>query len=324
MLQEIFTPVKKEIASLNKTYKKVLQSNASEVTYVLSKMTLFEGKRIRAALVFLSAGITGKINKQTHLSAFGFELLHCTSLIHDDVIDNGQKRHDQPTLNAIWNNKIAVLGGDYLLSLCMDFIVQANYTELLLKLSEVAKLMVCGELRQLKQSQRQHRVSSKKSYLKTIHYKTAALMSACCEMGAASSTSDNKIIDQWKTFGEEIGIMFQLKDDLLDYQTDTHSSKDAHKDIKEHKITLPFIVAIQQTPIFEKSKLLELYLHHTGTENEIQDIIHIVTKRGGIRYTKYLINNKAENCINFINQQKDSKYKKSLLLLVQFIRDQEF
>jgi octaprenyl-diphosphate synthase len=323
MLQQIFAPVKAEIEMLDENYKTIFHHNNFVVKEILSKVSLFEGKRLRPALVFLSAAIAGEINQHTHLSAFGFELLHYSSLIHDDVIDNGQKRHNQPTLNAVWNNKTAILVGDYLLSECMNVIVQANYLPLLLKLAEVAKKMTQGELLQLT-PQLQNECISEKEYMDIIRYKTGALMSACCEIGVTSATSDNEIINQWKTFGEETGIIFQLKDDLLDYQTHNHSPKDTHKDIKEHKVTLPFIIALQRTPNLEKAPLLDYYLHHTGTENEIQDIIRIVTERGGIKYTKTLINREADNCIRFVNKQKDSEYKKSLLMLIQFIRDREF
>jgi octaprenyl-diphosphate synthase len=322
MLQQIFAPIATEMEILNNRYNTILHNNNTVVKKILSNVTLLGGKKLRPALVFFSAGITGEINRLTYTSAFSFELLHYFSLIHDDVIDNGQKRHNQPTLNAIWNNKTAILIGDYLLSECMSFIVQANYPQLLLKLAEIAKIMTQGELLQL--TQLQNKCLSEKEYMDIIRYKTGALMSACCEMGAASAIADSEIINQWKIFGEETGIIFQLKDDLLDYQVHHLSSKDVHKDIKEHKITLPFIIALQHTPDAEKTQLLNLYLNHTGKIEEIQTIIHTVTERGGIAYTESLIDKKTKQCIDFVNQQKDSEYKKSLLLLVQFIRDRKF
>jgi octaprenyl-diphosphate synthase len=322
MLQRIFAPVKTEMEMLNNSYNTILHHNDVVIKKILSDIALFEGKKLRSAMVFLSAAITGEINQRTHTAAFGVELLHYFSLIHDDVIDNGQKRHNQPTLNATWNNKVAILFGDYLLSECMHEIVQANYPELLLKLADVGKTMAYGELMQLIQAE--NKCLSEKEYMDIIHCKTATLISACFEMGVASCTSNDEMINQWKIFGETAGIIFQLKDDLLDYQSHNLSQKDAHKDVKEHKFTLPFIFALQQTPDAEKTQLLDLYLNHTGKPEEIQTIIRLVTERGGIAYTESLIDEKTKECIDFINQQKDSEYKKSLLLMIQFIRERKF
>jgi octaprenyl-diphosphate synthase len=204
----------------------------------------------------------------------------------------------------------------------MNFIVRANHPELLLKLSDIAKTMVCGELLQL--AKENSSSFSEKEYMKIIRYKTATLISACFEMGVTSCISDAKIINQWKIFGEELGIIFQLKDDLLDYQTSDSSSKDAYKDIREHKITLPFIIALQQTSDREKTQLLDFYMKHRGTTEEVQTIIDIVRERGGIDYVEALIDTGAKKCMNFVRQQRDSDYRQSLLLLVEFIRDRKF
>jgi octaprenyl-diphosphate synthase len=283
---------------------------------------LCEGKKLRPAMVFLSAGIAGEINRLTQITAFGLELLHYASLLHDDVIDNGCKRHNQPTLNAVWNNKIAVLTGDYLLSECMNVIARENHQKLLSKLITITKTMSYGELLQLSKSD--NAVINENEYIEIVHCKTASLISACFEMGVASCISDEKIINQWKNFGEEVGIIFQLKDDLLDYLPDNISQKDAHKDIKEHKITLPFIIALQRTPEAEQSQLLNLYKNHTGKPAEIQTVIRMVTERGGIDYTESLIEEKTNQCLDFVNQQAESDYRKSLSLLIQFIRNRNF
>jgi len=319
---KIFTPIKKEIDALNEYCKTVLRRDNPSVNSVLSGINLFDGKKLRPAMVFLSAGIAGKINHLTQITAFGLELLHYASLLHDDVIDNGFKRHNQPTLNALWNNKIAVLAGDYLLSECMNIIAKENHQKLILKLLTIVKTMVYGELLQLSKSN--NTLISEHEYLEIIQYKTASLISACFEMGVASCVSDEQIINQWKKFGEEVGIIFQLKDDLLDYQTNDTAQKDEHKDIQEHKITLPFIIALQRTSESGRQPLLDLYKNHTEKPSEIQTIIRTVIECGGINYTESLIKEKTSQCLDFVNQQKDSNYKQSLLLLVQFIQNRNF
>jgi octaprenyl-diphosphate synthase len=321
-LQQIFAPIQKEMEELKDFCKKIIRHTNSSVSAILSGINLSEGKKLRPAMVFLSAGIVGKINPLTQITAFGLELLHYSSLLHDDVVDNGYKRHNQPTLNAVWNNKIAVLAGDYLLSEGMSIIAKENHHKLLSKLISITKSMAYGELLQLNKSD--NILISEQKYMEIICCKTASLISACFEMGTTSCTSDEKIISQWKKFGKEVGIIFQLKDDLLDYQSDNISPKDAHKDIKEHKITLPFIAALQQTTDPKKQQLLDLYKSHNGNNSEIQAIIRFVTKHGGINYTENLIDKKTNQCLDFVKQQAESNYKQSLLLLIQFIRDRKF
>ncbi len=322
ILQQIFSPIKEEMDSLGDYYKTILHSNDSAIKGLLSSINLSEGKRLRPVMVFLSAGIVGKINQLTQTTALGFELLHYSSLLHDDVIDNGQKRHNRPTLNTIWNNKIAILTGDYLLSECMNLIANANHPKLLASLTMIAKTMAYGELLQLSKSYNE--AITEKEYFEIIRYKTVNLISACFEMGVASCISDEETISQWKIFGEEVGTIFQLKDDLLDYTSDDLSQKDAYKDIKEHKMTLPFIIALQHTPESERQQLLDLYKNHTGKTNEIETIIHIITERNGISYTETLIDKKTNRCLDFVNKQENSDYKKSLLLLIQFIQNRKF
>ena len=320
--EQIFFPIKNEIDSLNEYYETILDHSEPKISRVLSEITLFEGKRLRPAMVFLSAGVVGNINHLTQLAAFGLELLHYASLLHDDVVDNGCKRHNKPTLNALWNNKIAVLTGDYLLSKCMNVIAEANYPKLLSKLITITNSMAYGELLQV--SQFDNTFMNENEYMKIIHCKTASLISSCFEMGISSCISDEKTINLWKKLGEEIGVIFQLKDDLLDYQVNEHFQKDAHKDIKEHKITFPFIISMQHAPESEKKQLIDLYKNHTEKLSEIQTIICAVTEYEGINYTELLIEEKTNYCLDFINQQAENDYKKALLNLVQFIKNRNF
>jgi octaprenyl-diphosphate synthase len=321
-LQQIFTPIREEIASLSGYCEPILCHSDADIRPILSGINLFEGKKLRPAMVLLSAGIAGSINELTKITAFGLEMVHYASLLHDDVIDNGCKRHNLPTLNALWNNKIAVLAGDYLLSECMNVIAQANHTKLLSKLITIINTMTYGELLQLSKSN--NTAVGEDEYMEIIRCKTASLISACFEMGVASCTSDEKIINLWKIFGENVGIIFQLKDDLLDYQSVETSPKDAHKDIKEHKMTLPFIIALQRCSEIQRRKLLDLYKNHRGDMSDIQTIIHAASEYGGINYTESLIDEKTNQCLDFVHRQKDSDYKQSLSLLVEFIKDRKF
>ncbi|MDR0368842.1 MAG: polyprenyl synthetase family protein [Bacteroidales bacterium] len=322
MLQQIFAPIEQEINSFNRSLDKIIHHNDIAVDELLSDISLYKGKQLRPAMVFLSAATVGNINRLTYTTALAFELLHYSSLIHDDVVDNGQKRHNQPTINAARGVKTAVLTGDYLLSKCMTLVAQTQNMPLLEKLSQVAQAMTTGELLQLVEPD--NRIISQEQYLRIIDCKTASLIAACFEMGVVSVQENKYPAQQWNSFGRDVGMIFQLKDDLLDYQPDNLSQKDVCKDIYEHKITLPLIVALQQLPADEQLSLFHLYKTHQGKYEEIKSLIEKITQHGGISYTENMIAEKSERCIAFVQAQKDSVYKEALLALIRFIKERTF
>lgn len=322
MLQQIFTPIEQEISTLNHSLEDIICHSDSAIDEILLNISFYKGKQLRPAMIFLSAAIVGNINPLTYTTALVFELLHYSSLIHDDVVDNGQKRHNQPTLHAARGSKTAVLTGDYLLSKCMTLIAKSQNIFLLEKTAQVAQAMTTGELLQLVESK--DGLISEEQYLRIVNSKTASLISACFEMGVASTQNDTEINAQWKNFGKELGIMFQLKDDLLDFQSDELSQKDVYKDIKEHKITLPTLIALRQAPCSEQKSLLDLYLHHQGKPEKIALLIQKITQYGGIAYTENLIKEKFVVCEDFVKAQKDSPYRDALFALVQFIKKRKF
>ena len=322
MLQQIFAPIKSEINRFNHSFGEIIHHEHFAIDEILLIISRYKGKQLRPAMVFLSAAIAGKITPLTNTTALVFELLHYSSLIHDDVIDNGQKRHNHPTLNATMGSKTAVLAGDFLLSKCMMLIAQSQNILLLEKISQTAQIMTTGELLQLVEPA--DTLISEENYLQIVDCKTASLISACFEMGVLSSQTDTKASKQWGEFGRELGIIFQLKDDLLDYLSGDFSQKDAHKDIHEHKFTLPVIAAIRQAPSNEQKPFFDLYKSHQGMSDEIQYLIEKVISYGGIAYTEKMIEAKFENCIAFVKAQKDSMYKDALQALVQFSRERKF
>ena len=321
-LQTIFFPVEAEIARLNAHYERQLHHDNSQINSVLSYVSLHRGKQLRPAMVFLSAGINGGISEQTHTTALVLELLHISSLIHDDIVDNGQKRHNQPTVNALWNNKIAVLLGDYLLSECIHLIAQSGNQRLLHTTVQAAQEMISGELLQL--AHLQENMLSKEQYMQVVQQKTASLIAVCFEMGAVSAGAAEERVQEWKSFGREVGTIFQMKDDLFDYQKDTTFEKDCYNDIREHKISLPFMLALEQKPSAEREKWFQLYKNHSGTEEEIQAIIEMVTKNQGIALTELLIEEKLRNALQFIEKQTDSDYKRSLAALVHYVKNRVY
>ena len=311
-----------EIAQLNAYFMQKLHHDNLQIDSILSYIFSHKGKQLRSAMVFLSAAINGEINQQTHTAALVLELLHTSSLIHDDIVDNGQKRHNKPTVNALWNNKIAVLLGDYLLSECMKLIAQSNNQRLLHTISQMTQEMVSGELLQL--AHLQESILSEEQYIKLIEQKTASLIAACFEMGTISAGAEEEKVQQWKSFGKEIGIIFQIKDDLFDYQKDNSFEKDCYKDIYEHKISLPFILALEQKPPSERKQWFQLYKNHEGTKEEIQEIITMVNENKGIAFAELFLEEKMQHALQFMDKQTDSEYKQSLIAMIHYIKDRVY
>jgi octaprenyl-diphosphate synthase len=318
-LADIFNPIESEMAQLDAYFVQKLHHDSLQIDNLLSYVFSHKGKRLRPAMVFLSAAINGEINQQTHTAALVLELLHASSLIHDDIVDNGQMRHNKPTVNALWNNKVAVLLGDYLLSECMHLIAQSGNQRLFHTVVQTAQAMVSGELLQL--AYLQENILSKTQYMNVLQQKTALLIAACFEMGAVSAGVEEEKVRQWKNFGEEVGIIFQIKDDLFDYQNNDALGKDCYKDIYEHKISLPFILALEQKSSSEQQKWFQLYKNHSGTEEEIQAIIEMVVENEGIALTELFLEEKFQQIQQFINSQPDSIYKQSLIALIRYVKD---
>ena len=318
-LAAIFKPIETEIAQMNAYFERELQADNLPIGSLLSYISAHKGKQLRPAMVFLSAAVNGEINQQTHTAALVLELLHSSSLIHDDIVDNGLKRHNKPTVNALWNNKVAVLLGDYLLCECLNLIASANNQRLLQTMVQTSQAMVSGELLQL--AYLQENILSKEQYMRIVQQKTASLIAACFEMGAVSTGAEEEKVQAWKNFGEDVGIIFQIKDDLFDYQKNTNFEKDVYKDIDEHKISLPFILALEQKSPQEQEKWFQLYKNHSGTEEEIQAIIAMVTQNKGIILTELFLEEKTQYALQFIDKQPDSKYKQSLIALLHYVKD---
>ena len=253
-LASIKKPVEKDMAAFEAYFNKTMRSEIPLLKIILNYILRRKGKQMRPLLVFLSARLNGEINEATYVAATLIELLHTASLVHDDVVDDAQERRGALSVNALWNSKIAVLVGDYMLSRGLLISVEKNRYDMLEIVSEAVKSMSEGELLQLQKSRKLN--IKEEDYYKIISMKTAAIISACTACGARSVTGDTEIILIMKDFGENIGIAFQIRDDLLDYEGNGLTGKAPGNDIKEKKITLPLIYALEQSPKFKKTTYL--------------------------------------------------------------------
>src|SRR5438552_8326285 len=256
-LKKISAPIQKELEEFKVEFRKAIKSRIALVELVSKYILRQKGKKIRPILVLLSAQLCGNINQRTYTAATLVEMLHTATLIHDDVVDDAQTRRGLASINAVWKNKIAVLMGDYMLSRGLLLALENDECGFLKITSKAVKRMSEGELLQI-QKNRKFDVNEE-TYFRIISDKTASLITACCELGAASTTNNKNNVRLMSDFGENIGIAFQLRDDLLDYIGKKKiMGKSSGSDLKEKKFTLPLIHALQNSTKKESKEIINI------------------------------------------------------------------
>jgi octaprenyl-diphosphate synthase len=315
-LSRIKKPVEKEMADFEAYFSKTMHSEIPLLNIILNYILRRKGKQMRPLLVFLTAKLNGNIAEPTFVAATFIELLHTASLVHDDVVDDAHERRGALSINALWNSKIAVLVGDYMLSKGMLISVEKNRFDMLEIVSDAVKSMSEGELLQLQKARKLN--IKEEDYFKIIISKTAALISACTACGARSVTADPDTIQQMKEFGENIGIAFQIRDDILDYEGTGLTGKTVGNDIKEKKITLPLIHALEQSPSSKKKQILAIVKIRKKTKAEISEVISFVSDYGGIEYAELKMNQYRDKALAILDSYPESDVKKSLREFVQY------
>jgi len=310
VLTQIKRPVDKEMAQFEAYFSKTMRSEIPLLNIILNYIIRRKGKQMRPLLVFLTARLNGEITEATFVAATFIELLHTASIVHDDVVDDANERRGALSINALWNSKIAVLVGDYLLSKGMLISVEKNRFDMLEIVSDAVKSMSEGELLQLQKSRKLN--LKEDDYFKIIKSKTAALLSACTACGARSVSDDPEIIQMMKDFGENIGIAFQIRDDLLDYEATGLTGKIAGNDIKERKITLPLIYALEKTSYLKKRHILGIVKNRKKTKAEINEVISFVTENGGMEYSELKMNQYRDKALAILDVYPDSEVKESM------------
>jgi octaprenyl-diphosphate synthase len=271
---------------------------------------------MRPLLVFLTARLNGEIAESTYIAATCIELLHTASLVHDDVVDDAHERRGSLSINALWNSKIAVLLGDYLLSTGMHICVEKSRYDMLEIISEAVKSMAEGELLQLQKARKLN--IKEEDYYKIIISKTAALLSACTACGARSVSEDTETIQLMKDFGENIGIAFQIRDDILDYEGTGLTGKTVGNDIKEKKITLPLIHALEQSANSKKRHIINIVKRRKKTRTEIGEVISFVMDYGGLEYAELKMNQYRDKALAILDSYPESEVKESLREFVYY------
>ena len=315
-LDEIRRPVAKEMGEFESYFSRTMESNIPLLKIILNYILRRKGKQMRPLLVFLTARLNGEISESTYVAATLIELLHTASLVHDDIVDDAHERRGAFSVNALWNSKIAVLVGDYFLSKGLLISVEKSRYDMLEIVSEAVKSMVEGELLQLQKSRKLN--IGEEDYYKIIISKTAALISACTATGARSVTEDPDTIQLMKDFGENIGMAFQIRDDILDYEANGLTGKTVGNDIKERKITLPLINALELASVFQKRHILSIVRSRKKTKAEINEVIDFVTSSGGLEYAIVKMNQFRDKALAILDSYPDSEVKDSLKRFVYF------
>jgi len=319
-LDQIKQPVKEELERFEKHFRKAMKSNVALLDKIMFYIVQRKGKQMRPIFVFLSAKAAGGTTEATYNAASLVELLHTATLVHDDVVDESLERRGFFSINALWKNKIAVLVGDYLLSQGLLLAVNNNEFSLLRILSRAVKEMSEGELMQIEKARKLD--IQEAVYFDIIRQKTASLIAAACEAGAVSAGVSPEVSEQFRIFGEKVGIAFQIKDDLFDYGTQD-VGKPLGIDIKEKKMTLPLIYALQNTDRPTKKHIINLIKNHSKDQKSVKEVISFVHASGGLQYAESRMMDYCREAIDLLKTLADNDASKSLVELIDYVTNRE-
>jgi Geranylgeranyl pyrophosphate synthase len=309
-------PVIHDFERFEELFKSAFQSDNQQLTEIYSYLLTNVGKQIRPTLTLLCSKLCGSINDMGLQAAVALELMHTASLLHDDVVDEAKERRGNPSVYAQWGNKTAILSGDYLLAASFMVITSINSPRIWTILAKVGKLLAEGELLQLNKADGE--TVSETHYFKVIGNKTAALFAACTEVGAISSGADEHRIKLIREFGENLGIGFQIKDDIFDYSDSNVIGKPTGNDLKEGKITLPLIYALKHSSEEERKSILQKLQMVPQDESLIAEIQEFARIKGGIRYAEEKMLYFKQKALNSLAAFPDNVEKDALIEILDF------
>ncbi|MCD6565770.1 MAG: polyprenyl synthetase family protein [Bacteroidales bacterium] len=315
-IKEIRAPIETEMNRFAGYFNTILKSKVPLLGIITNYILRRKGKQLRPMFVFLTAKLSGVINESSFTAAALIELLHTATLVHDDVVDESFERRGVFSINALWKSKVAVLLGDYMLAKGLLLSVKNKEYEILEIVSLAVKEMSEGELLQIQKSRKLN--LSEDEYFEIIGKKTAALIAACCASGTKSVTNDPETISKMKQFGEYIGIAFQIRDDLFDYEKNGLLGKPTGNDIKEKKLTLPLIHALKNTNPAQRKKILRLVRHNNKKTSRVNEVIRFVRDNKGMEYSKEKMNEYKNKALDILNAFPESEARSSLQKLALY------
>lgn len=320
-ISDIKAPIQREMDEFEAKFHASMKSHVPLLNKITAYLVKRKGKQMRPMFVFLTANVCGGINESTYRAAALIELLHTATLVHDDVVDDSNERRGFFSLNALWKNKISVLIGDYLLSRGLLLSIDNNDFKLLRIVSNAVREMSEGELLQIEKARKLD--IEEPVYFDIIRQKTASLIASCCSCGAASATDDEAAIARMRDFGEYTGIAFQIKDDLFDYGSGEHIGKPTGIDIKEKKMTLPLIYALNNAGFRDKRRIINIVKNHNTDPQRVAEAISFVQKSGGIQYAEKKMYEYRDKALDILNTFPESPSRTSLINMVKYTTERK-
>ena len=321
---QIKEPIREEMELFEQKFRNSMSSKVALLNRITYYIVNRKGKQMRPMFVFLVAKMLSddsKVSERTYRGASVIELIHTATLVHDDVVDDSNKRRGFFSINALGKNKIAVLVGDYLLSKGLLLSIDNGDFDLLRIISVAVREMSEGELLQIEKARRLDIVED--VYYEIIRQKTATLIAACCAMGACSVQPEQpEFIEKMRLFGEYIGMAFQIKDDLFDYTEDA-IGKPTGIDIKEQKMTLPLIYVLNTCTEKEKQWLINSVKKYNKDKKRVKEVISFVKTHNGLEYATAKMKEFQQKALNILNDFPASSYKEALTLMVNYVIDRK-
>jgi octaprenyl-diphosphate synthase len=316
-ISKIKKPIERDLKDFEPYFKKSLQSDVPLLSTVLNFLYRTKGKQLRPMFVFLSAKLHGNTNEFTKLAACSVELLHTATLVHDDVVDESYERRGSFSVKALWKNKLAVLVGDYILAKGLLLQLENKKYNFLHLISRAVQDMSEGEILQMKKSRKLD--IDDETYFDIIRKKTASLIATSMAIGTASTTDDEELVEKMYRVGQDVGIAFQIKDDIFDYQAKGILGKPTGNDIKEKKITLPLLHVLNSADRNERKRILRLVKRRNKNSKVVKELIQLVIERGGLEYAEVRMNEFKNKAVATIEEFPPSEARDSLIELMNYI-----
>ena len=317
-LSLIRQPIETELSEFVRIFDESLSHTDGLLSDTLQHIRKRGGKRMRPILTLLMAKNFGEINRTTQYSAVGLELLHTASLVHDDVVDESGERRGQPSVNASFNNKVAVLVGDYILSTALYYVSQTSNTEIITSLAQLGRTLSSGELLQMNNFKDEG--ISEEVYYQVIDKKTASLFATCAQNGALSVGASAEEANAAFEFGKAIGMIFQIRDDIFDYFDSKEIGKPTGNDMAEGKLTLPVIFALKNSGYESMYRLARKVKNGTINSDEIAVLVDFAKVSGGIDYAEQKMNDISEQARQYIDfHVKQSDIRDALTHYLEFV-----
>ena len=322
VVEQIKLPIIDEMELFEKKFSDSMSSKVALLNRITHYIVNRKGKQMRPMFVFLVAKLVsgGEVNERTYRGASVIELIHTATLVHDDVVDDSNRRRGFFSINALWKNKIAVLVGDYLLSKGLLLSIDYGDFDLLRIISVAVREMSEGELLQIEKARKLD--ITEDIYYEIIRQKTATLIAACCGLGACSVAPETEDVEKMRKFGELIGMAFQIKDDLFDYG-DTAIGKPTGIDIKEQKMTLPLIYTLNNCSKDKRKWLINSVKNHNKDKKRVKEVIAFVKESGGLEYAIKIMNDFKDQALSILSEYPNSDYRSSLELMVNYVIDRK-